>query len=169
VPDGQTAPADGPVVAGVDGSATSIDAALLAAEEATRRGVRLIVVHAWWELADWDTATLPLDADVIATFEREHREVLDGCVPPIRTRYPGLVIEPRLVHAPRTEALLAAAEGASALVVGKHSRAVARELLLGSLSRNILLDVWTPTIVAGLPAGEEHRTTTEPAARFAAV
>lgn len=159
VPEGATAPSDGPVVAGVDGSATSIDAALLGAEEATRRGVRLTIVHAWWEPAERDASTSPVDADVLGAVEREHREVLDACVGLIGTRYPDLSIEPRLVKAPRTEALHAATEGASCLVVGKHSRAVARDVLLGSLSRDILLDVWTPTVVAGLPADVERRGT----------
>ena len=168
VPEGATAPADGPVVAGVDGSATSIAAALLAAEEATRRGVKLIVVHAWWEAAEWEVGALPLDAEVITTFESEHRRVLEACLQPIRARFPGLAVEPRLVHSPRADALIAAAEGASALVVGKHSRTVARALLLGSVSRNILLDVWTPTIVAGLPVEEELRLPGDPAAGYAA-
>jgi nucleotide-binding universal stress UspA family protein len=168
VPQGAQAPADGPVVAGVDGSDSSIEAALLAAGEAVARGVGLVVVHAWWESSDWDVA-VPFEAGVFEMFESAHRRVLEECVQPVERRHPSLAVERRLVHAPRTETLLAAAEGASCLVVGKHARAVARGMLLGSVSRNILLDVWTPTLVAGLPTRGEKNSGVEPAADHVAI
>lgn len=138
----------GPVVVGVDGSAACLGAARLAAEEASRRGIPLVVVHAWWEATDWE-AVLPLDAGVHATFEQIHRRVLDASVDAIVDLIPGLEIERRLVHGPRAEVLLAAAEDAFELVVGKHGRVLARDVLLGSVSHNLLLDTWVPTIVSG--------------------
>lgn len=150
--------ADGPVVVGVDGSEGSIAAALLAAGEAAERGVSLVAVHAWWESADWEAA-LPFDADTLATLDGAHQRILDESLGLVAQAHPNLRIERRLVHGPRTEVLLAAAEGASELVVGKHARTAARALLLGQVSRNILLDLWVPAIVAGLPrqsASEER-------------
>jgi nucleotide-binding universal stress UspA family protein len=148
VPVGFAGDVSGPVVVGVDGTAASIAAARLAAEEALRRGTDLVAIHAWWEATDWE-AVLPLDAGVFATFEHIHRRVLDQSVDEVALAFPGLRIDRRLVRGPRAEVLLSAAEGAFELVVGKHSRAVARDVLLGTVSRNLLLDTWVPTIVAG--------------------
>jgi nucleotide-binding universal stress UspA family protein len=142
--------ADGPVVVGLDGSEGSIAAAILAADEAAARGVSLVAVHAWWESADWEAA-LPFDADTLETLDNAHRRILEESLEPVVRAHPNLRIERRLVHGPRTEVLLAAAEGASELVVGKHARTATRAFLLGQVSRNILLDLWVPAIIAGLP------------------
>lgn len=148
VPVGFAGDDSGPVVVGVDGTAASIAAGRLAADEAQCRGSDLVAIHAWWEATDWE-AVLPLDSGIAGTFEHIHRRVLDQSVDEIARAFPRLRIERRLVHGPRADVLLAAAEGAFALVVGKHGRAVARDLLLGTVSRNLLLDTWVPTVVAG--------------------
>ncbi len=43
-------PADGPVVVGVDGSRASEYATEIAFDEASRRGVELVVAHTWTDL-----------------------------------------------------------------------------------------------------------------------
>lgn len=58
-----------------------------------------------------------------------------------------------------------AAEGADWRHDG--ARAAARGMLLSSLSRNILLDIGAPTLVAGLPVGRQHRAS-DLAVRYAA-
>lgn len=163
VPVGYAGDDGGPIVVGVDGTAASIAAARLAAEEAVRRGSDLVAIHAWWEATDWE-AVLPVDAGLAATFEQIHRRVLDQSVDEVALAFPRLRIDRRLVHGPRADVLLSAAEGAFALVVGKHSRAVARDVLLGTVSRNLLLDTWVPTIVAG---SVDSAAPLEPAGRSA--
>jgi nucleotide-binding universal stress UspA family protein len=148
VPVGAAGDDGGPVLVGVDGSAASIAAARLAGEEAIRRGTRLVAVHAWWEATDREEG-LPVDPGVHATFEEIHRQVLDQSLAAVADDFPRLSIERRLVHGPRAEVLLSSAEGAFELVVGKHGRTAARDLLLGTASRDLLLDTWVPTIVAG--------------------
>jgi nucleotide-binding universal stress UspA family protein len=135
----------GPVVVGVDGSAASIAAARLGAEEAMRRGTRLVAVHAWREPTGWEEVS-PMVYD---TFEHLHRQVLDESIHPVAEAFPGLAVERRLMHGPRADVLLAAAGGASELVVGKHARTAARDVLLGTVSRDLLLDTRVPTVIGG--------------------
>ena len=45
-------PAKAPVVVGIDGSPASEPATAIAFEEASRRGVELVAVHAWSDYAD---------------------------------------------------------------------------------------------------------------------
>jgi len=156
--------AGGPVVVGVDGSAASVAAARLAAGEAVRHGVGLIAVHAWWEATDWE-AVLPMEAGVHDSFEGLHRTVLAESMTAVEREFPLLEIEQRLVHAPGVAALLAAADGALELVVGRHTRVVARDLLLGSVSRRLLLDTWVPVVVAGAVETAARDTLGEPALR----
>ena len=67
--DGPVPPAHLPVVVGIDGSPASVGATEIAFEEASRRGVDLVAVHAW---SDDSLFTVPgVDWSSVATGEEE--------------------------------------------------------------------------------------------------
>ncbi|BCB89771.1 universal stress protein [Phytohabitans suffuscus] len=90
--------AAGPVVVGVDGSATSAEALAFAADEAVRRRTDLAVLHAWAKpVVAGLTALTPLVCDVDALISAA-QQVLDRAVADLGRSHPHLTVEPQLVE-----------------------------------------------------------------------
>lgn len=122
------------IVVGFDGSPPSHRALRWAAAEATQRGVRLDVVHAW-------TAPYPLSTNELfqdpSPFEESARNFVDRAVASIVTDDPApRDVRAVLVNDNAASALLNAAEGAELLVVGSRGHGGFTGLLLGSVSQH---------------------------------
>lgn len=139
--------AGGPVVAGVDGSAASLEALGLAFSEAALRGAELVAVVAW--PADADLGGVPLvDADALREVARGR---LAGLVAPWRERYPEVPVRTEVFTGPPREVLLGAAQDARLLVVGSRGLGGFRGLLLGSVGNALLRHAACPVAVAHAP------------------
>ncbi|NUT48307.1 MAG: universal stress protein [Saccharothrix sp.] len=128
---------EGPVVVGLDGSATSDRAVGFAFDLAARRGRELVAVHAW--------ADLPAAALAPVREEAIRRQVLGGaedlvdrCLAPHRARHPDVWVSRMVAFDGPAHALLEHAKDASLLVVGSHGRGPVRRVLLGSVSHAVL-------------------------------
>lgn len=137
-------PAQAPVVVGIDGSATSEQATAIAFDEASRRGVALIAVHAWSDEAlggvvdpEW-TARLEGSADAVLA------ERLAGW----QERYPDVPIHRRVVCDHPARQLVVQSEAAQLIVVGSHGRGGFAGMLLGSVSTAVVRLARMPVIVA---------------------
>ncbi|GAA1879829.1 universal stress protein [Actinomadura bangladeshensis] len=139
--------AGGPVVAGVDGSAASLEALGLAFAEAALRGAELVAVVAWPPGADAGGAPL-VDADALREVARER---LARLVEPWRERYPDVPVRTEVSIGPPREVLLAAAEDARLLAVGSRGLGGFRGLLLGSVGHALLQHAACPVAVAHAP------------------
>lgn len=133
---------DGPVLVGVDGSATSARAVRDAGELARRLGVELIVVHAVGLMSVIDGVHVPSEgrrAELTALVDER------WCAP-LRA-IDGLVWRSMLVDGPPAEVLVSQADvvGASLVVVG--SRGVDSEKLLGSTSHHLVHHCSRPVVV----------------------
>jgi nucleotide-binding universal stress UspA family protein len=134
-----------PVVVGVDGSPGSEAAVAFGAEAAVQRGVPLVAVHAWLDVAG-DPALLSLvDRE---TVESRAREVLVGRLAGIRTAHPHLVVRELVVHDRPARALVDQSRGAQLVVVGCRGLGGLRGLLLGSVSQQLLHHAHCPVAVA---------------------
>ncbi|MGX4691974.1 universal stress protein [Streptomyces sp. JNUCC 63] len=145
--------AEGPVVLGVDGSAAGRRAVDFAFAEAELRKAPLVALHAW---TTWNAA-LPAPQDVSMPYanppgalaEEEERltaEALAGC----QERYPGVVVEHKVVHGRTREALIEASRSAQLVVVGARGRGGFTGLLLGSVGQALLHHAHCPvTVVRG--------------------
>jgi nucleotide-binding universal stress UspA family protein len=123
-----------PVVVGVDGSGISEAAMAFAFDAASRRGVPLVAVHAWWDQI-LDRVVPLLDWDVI---EAEEREVLAERLAGWGEKYPDVEVE-RLVTPDRpARVLVEESRRAQLVVVGSRGRGAAAGLLLGSVSHAVL-------------------------------
>jgi len=132
-----------PVLLGIDGSSTSELATKIAFDEASRRRVGLIALHAW---CDRELVELPgVDPSEVKTQEeRLLAEALAGW----QERYPDVVVTKLLVGDRPARALVDTSRSAQLLVVGSHGRNVLSRTVLGSVSNAVVQSARKPVIVA---------------------
>jgi nucleotide-binding universal stress UspA family protein len=132
-----------PVVLGIDGSPASELATAIAFDEASRRGVELIAVHAWCDADVSDIPSIEWSAQQ-AVGEEALAERLAGWP----ERYPDVVVDRRIVFDRPARHLLDAAESSQLVVVGSHGRGGFSGMLLGSVSTAVAQAAHVPVIVA---------------------
>jgi nucleotide-binding universal stress UspA family protein len=132
-----------PVVVGVDGSAASELATEIAFDEASRRGVDLVALHAYRD------ADLPKVLNV--QWSGDHPippQALAHRLTRWLERYPDVTIHPRIVCDNPARHLIEESQSAQLVVVGSRGRGGFAGMLLGSVSTAVALTATVPVIVA---------------------
>jgi nucleotide-binding universal stress UspA family protein len=132
-----------PVVVGVDGSSASELAVEIAFDEASRRAVDLVALHAW---CDNDVTGIPATgwSEQQSTAEAMLAERLARW----EQRYPKVRVHRRVVWERPASHLLEESESAQVVVVGSHGRGGYQRMLLGSVSTAVVQGARVPVIVA---------------------
>ena len=132
-----------PVLVGIDGSPVSESATEIAFDEASRRGVDLVALHAWSDIAvsdfhehDWSA----LEGEA----QRSLAESLAGW----QERYPDVTVHREVVRDHPARQITERSASAQLVVVGSHGRGGLTGVLLGSVSNAVLHSVRIPVIVA---------------------
>lgn len=134
---------DAPVLVGIDGSPASELATAVAFDEASRRGVDVMALHSWS-----DVAITELPESDWTSLEEEAQRSLAENLAGWQERYPDVSVQ-RLVERDQPARQLAEkSEFAQLVVVGSHGRGGLGALLLGSVSNAVLHSVRIPVIVA---------------------
>lgn len=144
VPEGVDPALRAGIIVGVDGSAASIEAIGIGADEAARTGEQLTLVHVWRVPTEWQSVYDDYAEDV-AVVQDMHRQILDDALAIAASR--GAVAEGRLEEGGAAAELIFAARDASLLVVGSHGRGWVGRFLIGSVSHDVLVSMSSPTIV----------------------
>jgi nucleotide-binding universal stress UspA family protein len=131
-----------PVLLGIDGSPASEAATALAFDEASRRGVELVALHAWS-----DVGVFPIVGMDWRDREREGREVLAERLAGWQEQYPDVRVRRRLVADVPARWLLEESEHAQLVVVGSRGRGGFSGMLLGSVSSAVAHAAKIPVIV----------------------
>ncbi|MFZ3303362.1 MAG: universal stress protein [Mycobacterium sp.] len=132
-----------PVLLGIDGSPASELATALAFDEASRRRLDVMAVHAW---SDAEISEFPgLDWAAVKTEEeRSLAERLAGW----QERYPDVTLHRLLVCDRPARVLVEKSQSAQLVVLGSHGRGRFIGALLGSVSNAVVQAVRVPVIVA---------------------
>ena len=136
-------PAQAPVLVGIDGSPASELATAIAFDEASRRHVGLIALHAW---SDKEILELP-GLDWSAVKAEEERLLAEGLAG-WQERYPDVTVNRLLVSDRPARVLVETSETAQLVVVGSHGRGGFTGMFLGSVSNAVVQSVRMPVIVA---------------------
>ncbi|SPM32244.1 universal stress protein [Mycobacterium rhizamassiliense] len=141
---GETAAADSnaPVLLGIDGSPASEAATALAFDEASRRGVGLLALHAWS-----DVGVFPMLGMDWRDSERKGQEILAERLAGWQEQYPDVHVERLLFCDKPSRWLLEESERAQLAVVGSHGRGGFPGMLLGSVSSAVAQSATVPVIV----------------------
>ncbi len=140
--EGTTADPKAPVLVGIDGSPASEAATALAFDEASRRGVDLLALHAWS-----DVGVFPVLGMDWRDRESEGEEVLAERLAGWQEEYPDVHVRRLLVCDRPSRWLLEQSEHAQLVVVGSHGRGGFRGMLLGSVSSAMAHSANIPVIV----------------------
>ncbi|OBJ73855.1 universal stress protein [Mycobacterium colombiense] len=140
-------PRNAPVLLGTDGSPASELATEIAFDEASRRGVDLVALHAWSDAAVVQVFEIDWPA-VEGEAERSLAESLAGW----QERYPDVTVHRLIAQDRAARHLIDKSETAQLVVVGSHGRGSLSRMLLGSVSNAVLHSVRVPIIVARPPS-----------------
>jgi nucleotide-binding universal stress UspA family protein len=131
-------PESGPVVVGVDGSATSELAIAAAFEEASARGAPLVAVHAWSDFVHEDfRGTVRITPRWESVREDEER-LLAQRLAGWQEKYPDVGVRRVLCRDRPRHALLEATQTAQLVVVGNRGRGGFAGMLLGSTGQALV-------------------------------
>ncbi|BBX99722.1 universal stress protein [Mycobacterium seoulense] len=136
-----------PVLVGIDGSPASEAATAIAFEEASRRGVGLMALHAWADPRASGSRTLYQDSKWDAQLSEEE-ETLAERLAGWHERYPEVGIDRRIEIGDPARWLIKASERAQLIVVGSHGCSRFRGRLLGSVGAAVVARAKAPVIVA---------------------
>jgi nucleotide-binding universal stress UspA family protein len=120
---------DAPVLLGIDGSPASEAATALAFDEASRRGVGLVALHAWS-----DVAVFPMLGMDWHEYESQGHEILGERLAGWQEEYPDVHVQRRLVCDQPARWLIRESQHAQLVVVGSRGRGGFASTWLGSVS-----------------------------------
>lgn len=146
------------VVVGIDGSATSTAAALWAADEASRRGVRLVLLYAF-VLYAYGSKNGALPGSVAyEEAEIDADQLLADAADAVRRVHPKLAIETIEEREPAATALLDVTAAAGLTVIASQAKHQSLETLLGSVATYTAEQSKGPVVVLRGDAAAEPAT-----------
>jgi nucleotide-binding universal stress UspA family protein len=136
-----------PVLLGIDGSPESESATAIAFDEASRRKVGLVALHAWSDVGVFDSVH-DMHGARWPELKSIEDETLAERLAGWSERYPDVPVRRVVVRGQPASQLVDQSESAQLVVVGSHGRGGFAGMLLGSVSAAVVLLARVPVIVA---------------------
>lgn len=131
-----------PILLGIDGSPASEAATAWAFDEASRRGVALVALHAWS-----DVGVFPIVGMDWRNYQAKGEEVLAERLAGWQEQYPDVHVTRRLVCDTPARWLLQESQHAQMVVLGGRGRGGFSGMVLGSVSSAVAQSAKVPVIV----------------------
>jgi nucleotide-binding universal stress UspA family protein len=141
------------IVVGVDGSPSSEAAVEFGASEAAAHGATLRLVSAW-EVPATVLSSGGVAPDIYLSFEDEARRIVRDAAARAKAMEPMVSLEERVVEGHAGNALVDEAETADLVVIGRRGHRALTELLLGSISHQVVDHAKCPVVIVPPAAGE---------------
>lgn len=142
--------AQSPVLVGIDGSPESELATAIAFDEASRRKVGLVALHAWSDVSVFDSV-FKLPGPRWRELKSIEDEALAERLAGWSERYPDVSVRREVVRQEPAVSLVDRSQWAQLVVVGSHGRGGFAGVLLGSTSAAVVMLARVPVIVARRP------------------
>jgi nucleotide-binding universal stress UspA family protein len=145
---GRADTASGPVVVGVDGSASAQRALALGFDEAQRRGSGLLAVRSYpVPMPPYGMEVPPLAYDQDAAWRDAARD-LDATLTPWRDKYPAVPVQTLTEPGSPAKNLVDVSRDATLLIVGSRGHGALIGSLLGSVGQQLLHHAGCPVMIA---------------------
>ncbi len=141
-PEPSSSDIDAPVLLGIDGSPASEAATALAFDEASRREVGLVALHAWS-----DVGVFPILGMDWHEYESQGHEILGERLAGWQEQYPDVHVQRHLVCDQPARWLIRESQHTQLVVVGSRGRGGFASTWLGSVSSAVAQSVEVPVIV----------------------
>ena len=136
------------IVAGVDGSPSSVSALRWAIRQAGLTGAAVDAVIAWrYPVSAGGYGWAPTGMGTTFDFKEEAEKVLAGAIGTACDPGSGVSVRVRVVEGNAAQVLLDASDGADLLVVGSRGHGGFAEALLGSVSQHCVHHAHCPVVV----------------------
>jgi nucleotide-binding universal stress UspA family protein len=142
-----------PVLVGIDGSRESESATAIAFDEASRRKVGLIALHAWSDVSVFDPI-VSFPGPGWPALKAVEDEIVAERLAGWSERYPDVSVRRHVVRDEPARQLVDTSESTQLVVVGSHGRGGFAGMLLGSVSAAVVLLARVPVIVAREPVAK---------------
>jgi nucleotide-binding universal stress UspA family protein len=146
----------GVIVVGVDGSEGAGIALDFAIKEAAMRGSRLRLVSAW-EIPASVLASVVAGKEFYQEFKDNAVKVARDAAALVSAREPLLEHEEFVIEGQAGKVLLENAADAELMVVGRRGHGSFREMLLGSISRQVIVHAKCPVVLVPSPLLKKGR------------
>lgn len=140
----------GVIVVGVDGSEGAAIALDFAIKEAALRGSKLRIVSAW-EIPASVLASVVAGKEFYEEFRENAIRVAKEAAALVEEREPGVEHEEIVVENQAAKALLEHSVDAELMVVGRRGHGSFTEMLLGSISRQVVVHAKCPLVIVPSP------------------
>jgi nucleotide-binding universal stress UspA family protein len=137
----------GPVLVGIDASPKSDSAIAVAFDEAARRNVGLVALHAWKDVSVFDPV-VSFKGDGWPALHSQEEAALERRLASWIERYPDVPVRRLIVRGEPGRPLIDQSRAAQLVVVGSHGSGGFAGMLLGSVSAAVVLLARVPVIVA---------------------
>ncbi len=137
------------ITVGFDGSPVSVPVVEAAAQAALPLDARVVVLHAWRPVGQYDAA---IGGHGFAQkWEQETRGAVEEMVEPVRAKHPNVKIDVELRYERPVVALHASSRDSDLVVIGRHGRHVRFGPRLGTTARTVIRTSACPVLVIPTP------------------